>query len=64
MIDKEMSKTDLRVKAEISTNALAKLGKNEPVSIKILEKICNVLKCSIDDIVDLNVEEKNNLNSA
>lgn len=57
MIDKEMSKTDLRIASGISTNALAKLGKNEAVSIDVLEKICLVLACDISDIVECPVKE-------
>ena len=60
IIDKEMSKTDLRLRAEISTNALAKLSKNKPVSVSVLDKICRVLDCSVDDIIEVNVGDKKN----
>ena len=52
LIDKNMRKVDLRDQAGITTNALAKLGKNEHVSTHILEKVCNVLNCSIQDIME------------
>ena len=52
MVDKEMNKTELRKRAHISTNAMAKLGKNENVSIDTLTKICDVMGCNIGDIVD------------
>lgn len=52
LIDKHMNKSDLRNSAHISTNALAKLGKNEKVSLDTLEKICIALKCNIEDILD------------
>lgn len=52
LIDKHMKKSDLRNSAHISTNALAKLGKNEKVSLDTLEKICIALKCNIEDILD------------
>ncbi len=58
MIDKGLSKTELRMNAKISTNALAKIGKNEPVSIAVLEKICIVLDCDICDIVELKKENE------
>ena len=45
LIDENMMKIDLREKAGITTNALAKLGKNEHVNTQVLEKICNVLHC-------------------
>lgn len=51
MIDKKINKTQLSEKARITTNAMAKLGKNKSVQIEILLKICKVLNCKIDDIV-------------
>lgn len=58
MIDKKINKTTLRNKAKISTNAMAKLGKNESVSLDILVKICEVLECNIGDIVENTSENK------
>lgn len=52
LIDENMMKVDLRDRAGITTNALAKLGKNEHVSTATLEKVCNVLRCNIEDIVE------------
>lgn len=57
MIDKKMNKTQLRLAANISTNAMAKLGKDEAVSIETLEKICQVLNCEIGDITEILSEE-------
>ena len=51
LIDKKINKTQLKELAGISTNAVAKLGKNEPVSLETLEKICISLKCDIGDVV-------------
>lgn len=42
--------------AKISTNAMAKLGKNEDVRVQILIKICLVLNCKIDDIMEYGVK--------
>ena len=53
LIDRGMSKTELIKSAKISTNAMAKLGKNEDVRVEVLAKICGVLKCSIDDILEI-----------
>lgn len=53
LIDKGMTKTDLIKSAKISTNAMAKLGKNEDVRVEVLVKICSALNCSLDDIVDI-----------
>lgn len=52
MIDNRLNKTQLKEKARISTNAIAKLGKNEPLSMETLEKICSALKCDIGDIME------------
>lgn len=57
LIDKKMSKTDLRKLTKISTSTLAKLGKSEMVSTDVLSKICQVLDCSIGDIIDLTKDE-------
>ena len=44
--------------AQISTNAVAKLSKNEPVSLDTLGKICYVLKCDIGDIMEIVIERE------
>ena len=59
MIDKEINKTQLTKKAKISTNAMANLGRNESVPLETLEKICAVLECSLDDIVEFSEENDN-----
>lgn len=51
MIDRGMTKTDLRIKAGLTTSAIAQLGKNEYVSLKVIEKICDALDCDISDVV-------------
>ena len=53
LIDLEMSRTEMRLKAGISTKQLAKLGKNENVNTEILVKICQALHCNIDEIMDI-----------
>lgn len=58
LIDKNMNKTDLRSRAGISTNALAKLGKNQSVNTGVLEKICLALDCRIEDIMEITEEQK------
>ena len=58
LIDKNMSKTELTHLAGISTNAMAKLGKDEDVRVNILEKLCTSLDCKLDDIVEF-VPESN-----
>mgnify|MGYP002540816485 FL=1 len=57
LIDKGMTKTEMRLKADISTTTLAKMGKNETVSMEVLLRICKVLKCDISDIMEITNEE-------
>ena len=52
LIDRKITKTELRLQSGISTNMLAKMGKDEPVSMETLAKIAIYLNCGIDDIVD------------
>ncbi len=61
MIDKRINKTTLRREAGITSNAMAKMGKDLPVSVEVLAKICRVLECTLDDIVDVlpNEESEN-----
>lgn len=53
LIDKGLKKLEFRDKVQISNSTLAKLGKNEPVSMDVLEKVCLVLDCRIGDIVEI-----------
>ena len=53
LIDLEMSRTQMRLKAGIFTKQLAKLGKNENVNTEVLVKICQALGCNIDKIMDV-----------
>ena len=52
LIDKGMNRSQLRDAAGISTNAIAKFGRNEPVSMETLEKVCCALDCNIEDVVE------------
>jgi Predicted transcriptional regulator len=58
LIDRDMSRSDLRERAHISSVTLAKLGKGESVTTGILVRICHVLNCNIGDIVDVLPEDK------
>lgn len=53
LIDKDLKKKDLQRLAGISSASITKLGKNENVNTKILEKICVALDCDIADIVEM-----------
>ena len=59
LIDKNLNKTDLRLAAGITTTALAKLGRNENVNTEILAKICKVLGCGVDDVMEFIPDEQN-----
>ena len=52
LIDKEIKKSELQKQAAISGNVLARLNKDEYVSMESLEKICKILKCDIGEIVE------------
>lgn len=52
LIDKDMNKTDLRKAAGISSSSLAKLGKDENVTTDVLVRICEALKCNLNDIAE------------
>ena len=60
IIDCGLNKTQLREKTVITTNAIAKMGKGEKVSMDVLVKICRTLNCNIGDIMDVlpETEEK------
>ena len=53
LIDKKMSKTELRQITGISKSTLSKLVKGENVNTEVLERICVALKCNISDIVEI-----------
>lgn len=52
LIDMEMNKSDLRKAVGMSSASLAKLGKNEPVSMEIMQRICQTLNCDIGDVME------------
>ena len=56
LIDKSITKTEMRKKAGISTSVLAKMGKNETVSMDTLARIAAAMDCGLDDIVEVNTE--------
>lgn len=56
LIDKGITKTEMRKRAGISTNVLAKMGRNETVSMDTLAKIAVVMNCGLDDIVEIGMK--------
>ena len=53
LIDKKMSKGDLRKAIDLAPNTMTKLRRDEEVSMSVLIRICDYLKCNIGDIVEL-----------
>lgn len=57
LIDNGMMKKDLAAKANITSTTMAKMGKDMPVSMEILGRICVALRCNIGDIVDVVIDD-------
>lgn len=51
-IDNKLNKTQLRDYVGISNGSLAKLSKNEPISMETLGKICQKMHCDVSDVVE------------
>lgn len=56
LIDRKLTKTEMRKLSGISTNMLAKMGRDEPVSMETLAKVSTALQCGLDDIVEIRKE--------
>lgn len=52
LIDKDMNKTQLRLATGMSTATLAKISKNEYISMETLDAICKHFHCKIEDVVE------------
>ncbi len=59
LIDRKMTKKDLRDKTKLTSTTIAKMGKEQPVSLDVLGRICAALEVNIGDIVDYIPETKN-----
>lgn len=57
LIDKNLMKKDLMALTNITSSTMAKMGKDLPVSMEVLGRICKALECNIGDIVDVIYEE-------
>jgi DNA-binding Xre family transcriptional regulator len=58
LINKGLKRTDLKNLAGLSSAAVAKFAKNEPVSLEIIEKLCKALDCQPGDIYEITREGK------
>lgn len=52
LIDKKMTKEDLRKEIETSASTIAKMGKGENVSLDVIDRICNKLDCKIENVIE------------
>ncbi len=52
LLDKHMTREQLRTKCGISSNSIAKLGKGQNITTDILLKICEAMDCKLEDIVE------------
>lgn len=60
LVDKKMSKADLRKVADIAPNTMTKLRRDEAVNLAILGRICQALDCNFGDIIEYIREPENN----
>lgn len=56
LLDKKLKRTDLKEIAGISSSTLAKLGKDEYVSMESIDRICTALKCDISEVISVSNE--------
>lgn len=57
LIDRDMTKMELRKAIGVSTATIARMSKGVPVSTEVMMKICNVLNCNLGDIADVIKED-------
>ena len=60
LVDKKMSKADLRKAADIAPNTMTKLRRDEAVNLAILSRVCKVLDCDFGDIIEYVKDDKEN----
>ena len=53
LIDRKMNKTDLREMTRMGSNTMAKLGRDETISMDVILRICEVLHCDVGDIMEV-----------
>lgn len=57
LIDKKMVKKDLMALTGITSSTIAKMGKEQSVTLEVLGRICKALDCNIGDVVDVYFDE-------
>ena len=58
LIDKDMTKKELMSKTKISKSTMDKMGRGEIVSLEVLDRICNLFTCRIEDVLEHNQEKE------
>lgn len=58
LIDKRMSKSEFRDAVNMSSNTLAKMGKEETISLEVIMRICKEFKCDVGDIIEILPDEE------
>lgn len=58
LIDKKISASEMRKRAEIAPNTITRMRKEQEVSLTVLSKICDVLDCDFGDIIEHKKEQK------
>ena len=53
LIDRKMNKTDLREETKMGSNTMAKLGRDETISMDVMLRICDALHCDVGDIMEV-----------
>jgi DNA-binding Xre family transcriptional regulator len=53
LLERDMSKTQLKNGVSLSPNVMSKLSKGEYVSMEVIERICKYLNCRIEDVVEI-----------
>lgn len=59
LVERDMNKEDLKRKANITSNIVARMGKNNYVNLESIEKICLALDCKVEDVVEIYKEDIN-----
>lgn len=60
LIERNITKTQLREAINMSTRTLAKISKNEPISMDVLANICRYLHCDVKDVVEFIHDDETN----
>ena len=58
LIDKNMKRIEMQYLTGISGNILARMGKNQYVSMETIEKICKKLDCTVDEMMEFTDDEQ------